>query len=383
MANTSGSADSMCYSLEDTPHWMLIAHTVGISLIILTSFAGNGLVLLLVAKYKRLRCRSVIVSLSVVGVDLLITVSFHIPALVSTAMKQWPFNTAGCMAFGFLSFEFTTTRWLIMGVLSIDRFNTVRFPFSYKKYSKYVLITLTLLAWILPALFGTPSIIGFGDVRFRENIPVCANDCTGNTNCKLYYVFVLSLTFTVGGFLPTLLYVWLYRHARKLRPSALELGRLSVQVAGGAIVSQPVAQMERNFREIRAVVTFAIIFATVLATGMPAYVFQLLRAVNRDMWCKIPILVHFIHIEIFLSSTALDPLVIMRDRDFRRCLNDLLCCCHQREEVAEQNNSIIPTSRRQSCTNENLTVTVSNGVSHMHPSVCLQAFEEEEESTFV
>jgi len=74
-----------------------------------------------------------------------------------------------------------------------------------------------------------------------------------------------------------------------------------------------------------------LIFITVLATGLPAYIFYFVRLVKLEAHCKIPILLHFIAVEIFTTSTALDPMVIMRDRDFRLCLKDFLCnCCRQR-----------------------------------------------------
>ena len=100
-------------------------------------------VLLLVARYKQLRRRSIMVSLSVVVVDILLTVTFTFPVLVTAAAQDWVFMDGGCLFFGTFSFQFLMTRWLIMAILCIDRFSTVRFPFSYKKK---ILFVLTFLA---------------------------------------------------------------------------------------------------------------------------------------------------------------------------------------------------------------------------------------------
>ena len=329
--SSQSNSSSDCYGLETTAEWMTAVHAVVLSVIIVASFAANGLVIILVTKYKRLRTRSVVVSLSVVAVDVSLTLTYSFPVLASTIIRRWPFATTGCIAFGFLGLDFLITRWLIMGVLSIDRFCTVRFPFSYEKYNKGVLITLTIVVWLVPLICRASSLDGFAEISFRENIPTCWFNCTDDNRCKLFYNLYFSVAYIFGGVLPTVLYVWLYWRARKLRRSTTKLGVMLVKVASGAIVSQPIAQLEKNSRESKALFTFVLIFITVLATGLPAYIFYFVRLVKLEAHCNIPILLHFIAVEIFTTSTALDPMVIMRDRDFRLCLKDLLCnCCRQR-----------------------------------------------------
>lgn len=328
------SNNTACYDLEEAPQWLLTIHIIVASTIIAASLIGSGLVLLLVAKYKELRSRTVIASLSVVVVDLLFDLNYHFPAVISTIAKRWLFSDVGCVAIGFMGYEFFITRWFIMAVLCTDRFCTVRFPFSYEKYSKCVLVVLTITAWVLPFLLTIPGVIpNFGNFGFRPNIPTCAVDCQ-NDRCKAYFRAFTTISFVIGGIIPIVLYSWMYCRARKLRPTALVLGRLSVQVASGAIVNQPVAQVEQHSREFRAVLTFALIFVTVLVTEIPAYIFLILRTVNLKVWCRIPLVVHFIGIEIFFLATALDPMLILRDRDFRRCLSKLCCCsCTSRTDT--------------------------------------------------
>ena len=335
-----GNATTECFDIQTASTWLLALHMTGLSIIILTSLLGNGTVLLLVARCKQLRTRSVIVSLSVVVVDLMMTLTYTVPSLASTAARRWPFSQSGCMAFSYLSLEAITTRWFIMAVLSIDRFSTVRFPFSYEKRSKGVLSALTVAAWLLPVLMSTPTVAGFGEAAFRPNIPTCTFNCMENNKCKLYYTGYFSIAFLLGAILPIVLYVWLYWKARKLRPSAMVLGRMAVQIASGAIISRPVAHLNRNPSERRARITFLIIFITTLATSLPAFTFQFVRATNREALCKLPLLIHFIVHEIFFLSASLDPLVIMRDRDFRQCLRDL-CCCRANARTMVQNFSAV------------------------------------------
>lgn len=306
MENTSLLPNDSCsVSLEGAASWTRAIHAAVIASLVVVSLLGNGLVLLLVARYKQLQRRSVMVILCVAVADLVMTFSFHLPALVSTVIGQWPFTSTGCMAFGFLGFEFILTRWMIMAVLSIDRFFTVRFPFSYEKHSKSVLAVLIVAAWVLPIASVVPSVHRVGDILFRENIPTCLVGCSKlDMQCKVYVMSVLSLAFTVGGVLPTLLYLWLYHRARRLSGPSM---------------------MNRNIFETRVIVTFVIIFVSFLVTGFPAYSFFALRSVSEELFCKIPIFVHFVIADIFLSSTALDPIVIVRDKAFRKCIKDLCC----------------------------------------------------------
>lgn len=328
--NDTGPAGE-CGPLDEAPPWALGVYAALVAAIILATVVGNGLVLLLVLRYKRLRCRTVMISLSVVVADLLFALTFHLPILVSSVLRRWPFADAGCLAFGYLGLDFLVTRWLIMGVLASDRFCTVRFPFSYQKYSKWVLFGLTAIAWVLPTLLTVPSLDGLFNNSFRTNLGTCLPDCHGNDKkrlCQLYFTGYLSLSFIFGGLLPIFLYIWLYRRARKLRPSALTLGAMTIQASGGVVIRQPVAHVGDIRRDFRALFTFIIIFVTFLVTGLPAYVLQVVRAATSPaVICSIPELASYLVYALLLSATALDPLVIMRDQDFRRCLKDLLCCC--------------------------------------------------------
>ena len=326
--NVTGNATQCGYSLATTPRGAQILHTVVLSVIVVVSLVANGLVLVLVSRYKQLRCRSVMVSLSVVAVDILLTITYTLPILLTASLHRWPFSDGGCIAFGATSFQFLMTRWLIMALLCVDRFSTVRFPFSYQKHSKYILIVLTILAWLIPFLFSFPTFFnsGFGPVELRENLPTCLITCKpGGRVCQLFYLLYFTIVFFLGSAIPIGLYSWLYYRARRLRPTVLMLGQVTTQVASGAVVRRPMAQYQLPTREWRALVTFALIMVTVLITGLPAYILQLVRVISLEAHCRIPIYVHYIIIEILLSASALDPFVIMRTKDFRSCIKLLFC----------------------------------------------------------
>ncbi len=65
--------------------------------------------------------------------------AIHLQVIISTLARKWLFDFAGCQLFEFLATQSILARWLNMGVLALDRFCAVKFPFSYVKQSKYIL----------------------------------------------------------------------------------------------------------------------------------------------------------------------------------------------------------------------------------------------------
>lgn len=322
-------SNETCYDLREVPRAALAVHALLVSVIIAATLAGNGLILLLVAKFKVLRSRSVVAKLSLTCADVLWCLCYHAPAVVSASATGWVFGDFGCKTFGLFSVQFLLTRWLVLAVVCIDRFSNVRFPFSYTKYSKFVLVVLTIAAWILPFLLAFfPPITGLSHEEFRPNIPTCLYRCE-NRACRFYYGIVVSSSFIVGVVVPTVLYVWLYRRARSLRPTAVVLGKMALQPAAGLITGHTLLSNnpDKWSRDIHSYLTLLLILVTFVVTSLPAYIFQSIRSANPDAWCRIPIYVHFVIQLVFLSSTALDPLVIMRDRDFQQYLRHLCCGC--------------------------------------------------------
>ena len=360
MDSDNWSNDS-CYDLQEVPRAALAVHALLVSVVIAATLAGNGLILLLVAKFKVLRSRSVVAKLSLTCVDVLWCLCYHAPALVSASASGWVFGELGCSAFGLLSVQFLLTRWLVLAVVCIDRFSNVRFPFSYAKYSKFLLVVLTVTALILPFLLAVfPVISGLSREEFRPNIPTCLYGCETSA-CRLYYGIVVSSSFVIGVVIPTVLYVWLYRRARSLRPTAVVLGKMALQPATGLITNHTLlsSHPDKWSRDIHSYLTLILILVTFVVTSLPAYVSQIVRSANVEAWCQIPIYIHFIIQLVFLSSTALDPLVIMRDRDFRQCLKHMFCCWKTVNPYHENLSLHSTNIRRQSV--DTLSSPLSNG----------------------
>ena len=314
-----------CYDLQEIPQWNKYGHISIAGIIIIVSLVGNILFLVLMLKFKKLRTRANIIGLSAILANTGLVLSFHVQVMLSSALQGWVFGFLGCQIFGFLSTQFIFTRWMTMGVLALDRFCAVRYPFSYPKHCKVMSVILVLLSWGIPILLSVVTIQGYASIAFRHNIPSCLYYAPANGKGKLYFSIVFTSCFFLGGTLPLVLYSWLFYKGLKFQRS-LEQARSAIASNCRLSVEEQQEIQGRASREHKAILTFALIFVAFCLTGAPIYIFQLMRWINMNMWCDIPYYVQFKVIELFLSATAIDPFLVMRDRDIRKRLKHLLCC---------------------------------------------------------
>ena len=341
-------------------HPVVIAvHSFILSAIILVGVCANAFVLCLVAKDKRLRYRSVIASLSVVVVDFLLTIFFHGVALTSTLLKKWAYGDDDfsiCRMYSIMSSYFIFVRWIALALIATDRFLTVRFPFHYQRHSKKFLIILTLLVWGCPIIIAGILSSPFLKPTFQANIPTCLFSCVNqHKGCIFVRVFVFTATLIVGGVVPSVLYTWMYRRGRKLRVKHT-LGQFALRIATSAIIQEALPPFNEVRKERQTLFTLILLYLTVLLTSLPQYLVLLLRGISICAFFSIPIYIHFIISDIFFLSTALDPIVIMRTRDFRIAIRDIFC---KRKKNIPFSPSLSITSPRRTtkCTNGTFEMT--------------------------
>lgn len=86
--------------------------------------------------------------------------------------------------------------------------------------------------------------------------------------------------------------------------------------------------MQQFQREKQALTTCLLVFITNIATTTLIYITSALRS-RDEIYEQIPLEVHFLATYFFLLGTVLDPLVIMRTRDFR----EKLACCKRKAGI--------------------------------------------------
>lgn len=107
-----------------------------------------------------------------------------------------------------------------------------------------------------------------------------------------------------------------HSHASKRRPSLMAISRVafSAIVPGGQ-------RMASHLRERQAMITFVIIFTALVITQIPLYILATSR--RRDFYSDIPIWVHLVGVNLYLLAPAIDPIVIMRNTDFKKALSKM------------------------------------------------------------
>ena len=316
------------YNLSVVSSTVIYIHATLLTCIIILGVCGNTLILLLVVCDKRLRYRSTFVALNIVFVDFLLTIFYHGVALIGLFQREWPYGSDDveiCRFYSFMSPYFIYVRWIALSLISVDRFLTVRFPFHYEKHKTLFLIILTVLVWCIPTLFGAALLI-VGKPTFRANVPTCIVSCVNESRlCRPLNILLFSITFIIGGFIPSVLYTWMYRKGRRLNPR-IKMGTFAVHLVAGAIGKPDIVRSSVNEvnREQKTLTTLILLYLTVLLTSLPQYLFVLLRGIRVCVFFKIPIIVQFVVSDIFFLSTALDPIVLMRNQDFRRAFHDVV-----------------------------------------------------------
>ena len=335
-------------SFDDVDTWLRVVNGVVMALILSFSIVGNVTVILLVIFHRKLKYRSVIVSMGLVVADLLVAVIWTTQSLIATILGQWPFDEIVCNVLGAFWLWILYAKWLESAVVSFDRFFIITYPFTYYKHSKPVLIILTILAWLVPLLFITPATLAMDPFKFRIVVTTCTVDCLSGKHgevCLPYFAGLFSVFVMMGGVMPTVLYLIMYCISRQKRiamtyrlgtqhetiktdqtsitsvdsttTSSSSTSSSAEQTSGGAL------KKWLRSRDQRALATFFIVFLTLLVSQIPLIVVGGLRN-NLEVYNKIPLWLHLMATYISLLSPALDPIIVMRNQDFRKVIESII-----------------------------------------------------------
>lgn len=347
-----------CTENENISLWLRIFHGTVLSLLLVASITGNSLVLLLVAFNKTLQYRSVVSSLGLVVADFLITVAWSIQSLANIATNDCPLNQAGCSILGAVTNIAIYARWCTVALITLERFCSIICPFWYMKWSKPLLIVLSIFSWVISIATIIPWLAGLGVYQFRLRYSSCTVSCDLNMACFRFYITLYGTFVCIGGLLPMLLYfsMCVIGQRKAYKMTHIALGTTSTQNVkesqnlhdsgdnlcgksnskdgtNGTIssttkyrpdsISSGTSRGSGGGLEKKIATTFFMIFMNVFLTQLPIYATSALRS-SEDIYSQIPLFAHFIFIEIYLLGSVLDPLLIMRNRDFKDAIKTFL-----------------------------------------------------------
>ncbi len=265
----------------------------------------NIIVLVLLAKYKKLRTLSFFIALQVVFVDLGIVLVTTVTRIITTAANRWLLGDYLCSILGSFNFLTYVMRIVLMFTLVIDRFSIVFMPFKYPKYRLKVMCTLSLMVWLatglvciimLPKLFDCYAYLPY------------TYQCTASSQCNISCSIILNALNAVvvlpSIIVSTILYGALFWKAWNAKRGA--------------------APAANDSSERKATITFCLMFMTLFAMIIPLFLWLIIR---NSLISLIPASVQnvagVITGNILSILVILDPIFIMRNRDVREVISGI------------------------------------------------------------
>jgi hypothetical protein len=272
---------------------------------ILVGFILNSIVVILVAKYKKLQTLSFVISLQIVGLDLVLSVTLF-ANLVTSVSHVWLFGEHMCAIVGFMVSVTTMARTLLMCVFVIDRFLSVFCPYFYPRHNKKIMVSLSVACWVFAVLISVPMLPGVLDCyRFVDHAKGCLISSICSQECSQYVRIYGGLILPITIF-PVFLYTVLFCKGRKLRREYF---------AG-------CAETEARQNDRKALITFSLLFITLFILIVPTTIVSVsIAAAFPD--ADYPAAAYVV--QVFNSCVVsllivTDPIVIMCHRDVRDVL---------------------------------------------------------------
>ena len=300
-----------------------VFHGMFMMLILLASLGLNFTVLALLLRYKKLRNKSV---LGLIVADIMMSTVWVFQGEASTIAGEWPFGDVGCSILSYLYVTLLFVRWLEVLAFTTDRFCQILFPFWYQRWSTTLLICSTVLAWSLPAVLSLPP-AALGLSSYYLSLTACSVNCGDDMSCSSGVIALFGIFILTGGIAPTIMYIIIYIYGRKKTQSM----KYSLKMGTGEGIpkndshDRSTAKFLNVLHNRKAIITCLLVFITNVITNVPLYITSSLRN-QEQIYRHIPIWLHFVIMYIFLLGPILDPIVVMRTRDFRETIRKLVCC---------------------------------------------------------
>ena len=266
----------------------------------------NLLVIILVAKYKKLQNHSFGIAVQVSAVNVVLSI-LYLTSLISAIAGRWVLGEYLCIISAMLLFITINVRTLLMFVFVVDRFLFVFFPFTYPKHHRKVVIGLLVVVWVFSIAAGIPPIPPILDCyTFHSRSYLCSHFSECGRDCSLFSSTNYTLIALPATVLPTVLYAILFIKAWKIKKS------------------MPSIPKEESEREWKATITFAILFVSLFAATLPSITTNFI--INRVYaGSVVPPAVYAAAVVCTALLTVVpvtDAIVILRNRDIREAYQE-------------------------------------------------------------
>ncbi|XP_051510464.1 trace amine-associated receptor 13c-like [Myxocyprinus asiaticus] len=280
---------------------------VAAAAVVLLTVCGNLLVIISVSHFKQLHTPANILILSLAVSDSLVGISvmpFHLIWLIESC---WISGPIFCSIFHFVTFQVTCVSVHTVGLIAVDRFFALSYPFVYsEKISPTVIYIATLFNWMFSLIYNFTIL--FINGNFTDLM------CPGE--CRYIIDEVSSLIDLLVVFLiPCTLIIILYTHVFFIaKKHAIAIRALQVHNNTEPFKNLMSDSMKS---ERKAALVLCILVSAFLMCLLPYYIYSLIiQFTNADL-----LYAKDVTIMIFLLNSSINPIIYALFYPwFQRCL---------------------------------------------------------------
>ena len=289
----------------------------------------NLFVVSLILRFKKLQTVTFVLAFQVIAGDLVLALIVFPTSAANAVADRFVF-TGLCPVIGFIVFYLRITRFYLMLVLALDRFCTVFLPFWYQRNRHRVktITVLSLLAWVLGFIVALVPVKGLLDCySFQRNTWACVptNGCINKNECSVYNSVSSALS-NGCNIVSLLLYLSLFCKARQLRNKTVTVTVKAHQHGSTCEEAKAYsAQKQRRERQVNCTF-FLLVFTLAVATSPAFFFFVVGRPIITTLDIVPPngyVIAGIIGRATFPLLPIIDPIVIMRNADFREIIRKI------------------------------------------------------------
>ncbi|KAK3726750.1 hypothetical protein QZH41_001538 [Actinostola sp. cb2023] len=265
------SLDPMVKCKEPTSPWFIV-YTIFLVLILLGTLFGNGLVVLAVFMFARLRRVSNLFIVSLAISDLLVALVM-LPLRIDQSVHNmnWCLPKNACIFWVSTDGIWSAASICNLTIISIDRFLAITRPFIYQeKMTKKVCLILITIVWSYSILWGLLSLVNWTTGGTDTNW-VYVSPNTGELQCGKGDPVYYTSTLVCAILLPLVIVIVTYTSIFKI---ALAQSK--------ALASHDPNKRghKRSLRELKATKTIAIVIGAFVVCWLPFIIIVFI-----SMWC--------------------------------------------------------------------------------------------------
>ena len=303
--------------LEAVNVYLLIVQGIIVSIIAIAGAILTVSLMMIIVMNKELHKRTFIISLQLMVLDVVFIVFVNGSIVVTSMAREWVFGQVWCIVSGIVSQLAVLWRGSILFVLTLDRFLTVFYPFSYKKKARKVVVATSIILFVISLAIVTSPIFGVGCYEFSESALFCIITSLCNAIEYLCYVRTTILSaqlIIVGALLPLGMYIAMFIKAKRIQGSAPQMGEHEGE-------ENAIYNNQEHASNQRAKVTVAILFVCLICLSFPFYI-RILLAILFDLYSS-GYYIAFLLNDIFFLFPITDTIIIWKNKDIKDTVKKL------------------------------------------------------------